>query len=199
MDLLGVWIINGYIIMKRFIITIAAALFAGLAFAPKEIPAGIRMEIAEVEQNEDEICSLFTYKDADGTYGYYLSVGRDRTFAEFTAGRTSGAIGWMDETCLCLGATADEAAASLDALLAMFDEPVGCSQEFKCRTPKLLEDVGEYSTATGTLVKIPLVGKRIRFEFGTGRKTREADLSKSTVKTMRSSLKLHRKLHPGQK
>ena len=62
--------------MKRILTTIVLACVLTSAWA-QDFPAGMRNEIVEIEQNEDEY-SLFTYKDEDGAFGYYLSLGRTR-------------------------------------------------------------------------------------------------------------------------
>ena len=73
------------ITMKR-ILTIIALVIATLpAFAQKQknIPAGMRMEIVEIEQDDNEY-SIFTYKDDDGTFGSYLSLGHVYRLLEVT-------------------------------------------------------------------------------------------------------------------
>jgi hypothetical protein len=60
--------------MKRIIAAIALACVMLSAWA-QDFPAGMRKEIVEIEQDDHEY-SLFSYKDADGTFGYYLSLGR---------------------------------------------------------------------------------------------------------------------------
>ena len=63
--------------MKKVILTLTLALATLCAFA-QDFPAGMRMEIAGVSEggefDENEF-QVFTYKDADGSYGYYLSLG----------------------------------------------------------------------------------------------------------------------------
>lgn len=60
--------------MKRVIAAIALACVLTSAWA-QDFPAGMRREIVEIEQDDHEY-SLFSYKDADGMFGYYLSLGR---------------------------------------------------------------------------------------------------------------------------
>ena len=54
--------------MRKVIITFALAFIAVSIFAQnKEVPAGLRMEVAEAEINDEYKSSIFTYKDEDGT------------------------------------------------------------------------------------------------------------------------------------
>ena len=58
--------------MKRIIAITALACVLTSAWA-QDYPAGLRREVVEIEQNEDTY-SLFSYKDEDGTFGYYLGL-----------------------------------------------------------------------------------------------------------------------------
>ena len=117
--------------MKRILTTMVLACVLTSAWA-QDFPAGMRNEIVEIEQNEDEY-SLFTYKDEDGAFGYYLSLGRVFPIleAEIFGGQTS--LSHIDETCLCLGATKEEALATIEQLLALLEEPAGTTAAFQCR------------------------------------------------------------------
>lgn len=187
------------ITMKRILTIIALVIVTLPAFAQKQksIPAGMRMEICEAEQN-DNAYSIFTYKDEDGTFGYYLSLGRVYRLLEVTTDNSNMTLDHVNETCLLLGSTADEAAASLDALFEMFDAPVGTVKDYPCRLTTGAESLGDSSVATCMVVKRLLEGKRLNFLFKRGNHTVSADLTKSAIKTLRWNFKLGRKLHPSE-
>ncbi|MBQ9888147.1 MAG: hypothetical protein IJM41_02755 [Bacteroidales bacterium] len=184
--------------MKHLLFTIALV-FAGVIAFAQNIPAGMRMELTECEENNREY-SVFSYKDADGTYGYYLSLGREFRLIESNRedGTVSGHIDHIDETCILLGSTMDEAIASLDSLLDLLNEDPGTVLEFPCRLATGAERLGEPSTATCFITKRILQGKRLCFQFISGRHTAQTDLTKSSIKSLKSGVKLYKKLHPKQ-
>ena len=177
--------------MKRFLITLALACLMLSAFAQnRDIPAGMRMELSELTQDKNQY-SIFTYKDADGTFGYYLSLGRVLDLLEiFGDGLGNTSLSHIDATCLWLGATPEEAGATLDALTNLFDEDPGVTAEFPCRLTNGAEGLTDHDTATCTVVKRFLQGKRLLFVFKSGSRTAEADLTKPGLKTLRWGTKL---------
>ena len=84
--------------MKKILIALAL-IFPAFFAAAQEIPAGIRMEVVEISDNDDQY-SVFTYKDEDdGAAAYYLSVGR--VYSSFEAvfeGGTDISLTHVDET-----------------------------------------------------------------------------------------------------
>ena len=168
--------------MKRILATMVLACVLTSAWA-QDFPAGMRNEIVEIEQNEDEY-SLFTYKDEDGAFGYYLSE------AEIFGGQTS--ISHMDETCLCLGATKEEALATIGQLLALLEEPAGTTAAFQCRRSSGGERLSVPDQANCVVVKRFLQGKRLNFQFVSGGRTADVDLSRSTLKALRWNLNLRK-------
>lgn len=185
------------ITMKR-ILTIIALVIATLpAFAQKQknTPAGMRMEIVEIEQDDNEY-SIFTYKDDDGTFGYYLSLGHVYRLLEVTRNdETDFTLDHVNETCLWLGADAEEASATIETLLELFDAPLATIKEFPCRLSTGAERLGESSIASCSVVKRLLQGKRLCFMFQSGGHTVQADLTKSALKSLRVSFNLHKKMH----
>ena len=184
--------------MKRILTTIALACVLTSAWA-QDFPAGMRNEIVEIEQNEDEY-SLFTYKDEDGAFGYYLSLGRVFPIleAEIFGGQTS--LSHMDETCLCLGATKEEALATIEQLLALLEEPAGTTAAFQCRRTAAFqcrrssggERLSVPDQANCVVVKRFLQGKRLNFQFVSGGRTADVDLTRSTLKALRWNLNLRK-------
>ena len=162
--------------MKRILTTIVLACVLTSAWA-QDFPAGMRNEIVEIEQNEDEY-SLFTYKDEDGAFGYYLS------------GQTS--LSHIDETCLCLGATKEEALATIESMLALLEEAPGTTAAFQCRRASGGERLSVPDQANCVVVKRFLQGKRLCFQFVSGGRTADVDLTRSTLKTLRWNLNLGR-------
>ena len=95
-----------------------------------------------------------------------------------------------------LGATFDEANATLDNILDLFDKDLGTSVEFKGRTTNGGGHLGEQNISTCVVDKKPLGGKRLKFFFTSGKHETHAYLNKAVVKELRSGMKVDKKLHP---
>lgn len=181
--------------MKK-ILTAFVLAFVTVFASAQDIPAGVRMEFTEIEQNDFQY-SIFSYKDGTGTVGYYLSLGREVDLLEiFQDGDSDFSLGHVDEICLLLGATADEASATLDSLAALLDENPGTTAEFPCRLTGGAEKLSVPGTLNCLVVKRLLQGKRLCFQFVNGRHTAEVDLTKSSLKSLRWGFNLGRKMHP---
>ena len=180
--------------MKRLLTTLALACMTLFAVAQNS-PIGMKMEIAEVEENDNEY-AIFTYKDPDGTFGYYLSVGHVFDVMEIFGGNFSSSFSLVDETCLVMGETMDDASAFLDSLLEMLEEAPGTTADFPCRLTLGADRLFVPSTANAVVVKRFLQGKRLCFHFVNGDHSAEVDLTRSAIKTLRWNLNLHRKMHP---
>lgn len=112
---------NPYIIKKIHIITIATMLaLSGMVgtTASAQQRAGMRMEVAEAETDNGEY-SIFTYIDEDGTFGYYMGLGRVTNFlgADEILGME---VKNIRETTIWLGNTADEALTAIASLPNLF-------------------------------------------------------------------------------
>ena len=167
--------------MKRLF---AVAFFACIAFfaSAQDTPAGIRMEVVEIEQDDNEF-AIFTYKDEDGTFGYYLSLGRTSAFlgADEILGMQ---VKNYDETTISLGATYDEALATLDRLVELYYKDLDTTVELPGRAATKGVQLGEPTTSQCTVVKKPLGGKRLQFVFTYGKHTAHAYLTKQVVKEL---------------
>lgn len=184
--------------MKKIFMIGVAAMMAAISVCAQNMPAGMRMEVTSVEQNNNEY-ELFTYKDDDGTFGYYLSMGRVIRLMEVFVDPqfTDASFDHIDETCLYLGATYDEAYDTLGKLLDFCKEEVGTEQEFQMRV-SMGERLGERYITVCQVVKKLLGGKCLDFFFADGAFTCNLFLSKSAIKELRWGLKLDKKLHPKQ-
>jgi hypothetical protein len=181
--------------MKRIFTIIAFACITLFAFS-QNIPAGMRMELTEVEENNNEY-SIFTYKDQDGTFGYYMSLGHVYHLLEIIRDDvTDMSLDHIEETCLWLGANPEEALATIEALLEMLDKPEGTTAEYPCRISTGAGRLGDSSTAFCFVVKRLLQGKRLCFHFQVRNHTAEADLTKSAIKSLRWNFNLYQKMHP---
>ncbi|MBQ3632120.1 MAG: hypothetical protein II949_12930 [Prevotella sp.] len=186
--------------MKRIkSLVVVAAMMATLnAQAQKEQPAGIRMEIAEAETDRGEY-SIFTYKDNDGTFGYYLGLGRvTHLLGAIRDDIVDMAFDSIKETCICLGATADEAFTTIDDILALYDRNVDTTVEFRSRAVNGSGRLGDVTMTICVVQKKLLGGKRLQFLFPVGQHHAEAFLGKSKLKELRTNFKIDRKLHPKQ-
>ena len=184
--------------MKKILLTIVVAMMATWCAQAQNIPAGIRMEIGDSERDKSEY-SLFSYKDEDGTFGFYLGLGRVTDFVKiFRDDITSASFADIRETCICLGSTYDEAMATLQALLDLYDKDEDTTLEVSGRASTGSERLGEPNTSTCVVKKKPLGGKRLLFIFKSGKHEAHTYLPKSVVKELRTDLKFDKKLHPKQ-
>ena len=182
--------------MKRFLSTLALVCMTLFAVAQNS-PIGMKLEIAEVGQDDNEY-SIFTYQDPDGNLGYYLGVGHEIEFLHIFSDDLSSTFGHVDETALVMGETMDDAFAYLDSLLALLEEAPGTTADFPCRLTTGADQLFVPSTAHAIVVKRFLQAKRICFQFVSGSHTAEVDLTKSAIKSLRWNLELYRKLHPDE-
>ena len=185
--------------MKKILLCAIIAVFAltlnSFSASAKDIPAGMRMEIVSAEEN-DNVFEIFTYKDEDGTIGYYLGLGREFRILDYLDIEIPGtSFSLVDEVCLCLGATSDEAMASLESLMSIFDKDVNTVAEFPARMSTGAERLGDPTTVKCIVKKKFLRGKYLQFNFVSGKHSAEADLFKSTVKELKMGLKIDKKLH----
>lgn len=185
--------------MKKIFMWTVIAIFT-LAFNPfdasaKDIPAGMRMEIVEDEEN-DNVFSLFTYKDQDGTFGYYLGLGKEFKISEvFDVEILGGSLSHIDEACLWLGDTPEGALQALEGLLGLYDQDVNTTLKLPARLATGAERLSERTMVTCIVGKKMLGGKFLRFYFPSGKHTAECDMGKSTVKFLKKGLELDMKRH----
>ena len=182
--------------MKKVFLMAVIAIMTTVNVQAQNLPKGLRVEVAEAEGDKSEY-SIFTYKDDDETFGYYLSLLRSPGFLD--PGEVLGVkVQGVRETCIWLGATFGEADATLDNILDLFDKDLGTSVEFKGRTTNGGGHLGEQNISTCVVDKKPLGGKRLKFFFTSGKHETHAYLNKAVVKELRSGMKVDKKLHPKQ-
>lgn len=167
----------------------------------KNHPVDIRMEFYELENTNNvdtKSYNLFTYLDADGTFGYYLGLGTAETFLEISIGSSEFAFGDFNEACIWLGATNDEACAMLESILALYDQDLETTTEFEGRACTFGPNLGGPITVTCTVKKKPLAifgGKRLEFLYPCDDRTAQTFLLKSDLKQIRNGLKFDKTLH----
>ena len=183
--------------MKRLIICLAVLLTVLPVVAQNEV-AGVRYESTEITHN-NEVYSIFTYIDDDGTYGYYLSVAHEMEILTVTTPRTESSFSIFDEACIWLGADREAAFATLDSILALFDTDAGTIVEMNARTTTGGERLGKDITVICEVTKKMLGGKRLWFYFTSGKREGESYINKSTVKQLRWGLNVDKKLHSKKK
>ena len=176
----------------------AVALMTAMSVNAQKQPAGMRVEVAEAETDNGDY-SIFTYKDTDedDSFGYYLSLGRVTDFlgADELLGMQ---VQNIHEVTIRLGATTDEAMATIDSILDLYDKDVDTTVEFSGRASTNGFQLGDTLTTTCTVVKKTLGGKRLQFLFPSGKRQGRVYLSKSMLKELRANLKIDIKLHPRQ-
>lgn len=184
--------------MKKNLMMALVAMIAVVNVSAQNIPAGMRMEIGDSERDKSEY-SLFSYKDEDGTFGYYLSLGRvTKILGAIRDDITDMSFDDIRETSLYLGATTDEAFATFDNILALYDKDLGTSVEFQGRAITGSGRLGEPTTSLCVVRKNVIGSKRLQFIFTSGKRQVETYLPKSVVKDLRTDLKIDKKLHPKQ-
>ena len=67
--------------MKKVFLMAVIAIMTTVNVQAQNLPKGLRMEVAEAEGDKSEY-SIFTYKDDDETFGYYLSLLRSPGFLD---------------------------------------------------------------------------------------------------------------------
>lgn len=182
---------------KLLILSLSVAM--ALTSAAQNEPVGVRMESSQIEVNEEEKYTVFSYLDDDGTYGYYLSLAYEQELLSVVSDHSSSSIGVEDEVCLWLGGDREAAFAMLDTLLTFFDREPGTTVAMPARTcmGERLKDKIEINCV---VQKKFLGGKRLVFHFeGLGGRQGEVSLSKSSIKQLRWGLKVDRKLHPNKR
>lgn len=184
--------------MKRFLLMAVVAMMTIMSARAQKQPAGMRMEVAESERDKSEY-TIFTYMDDDETFGYYLGLGRvTELLSIFRDDITDMSVANIRETCIWLGATSDEAFATIDTLLALFDREVDTTVEFRGRAATDSDRLGESNISTCIVKKKTVGGKRLLFIFACGKHEAHTYLTKSVLKELRTEFKLDKKLHPKQ-
>ena len=174
--------------MKR-IITLFSFIFVSTLMLAQKGPAGIRSELTTVEVDDKEY-TLYTYKDKDeeGTFGYYLGLGMPDRLSSLKLRAL------ITETSIYLGKTSEEAMATLDSIIAMFDKAPGETAEYMARTSKG-ETLKDTAMSTCTVEK-KMIGKRLVFSFQHSSYTTETYLLKGAAKAIVLGFKGYLKLHP---
>ena len=184
--------------MRKSFFTVAAAIMMATCVLAQDIPADMRMEIIESEDDSRDQYTIFKYKEKNGNTGYYMGVGNKIELLGLVRDDiTDMSISHMDEVCLPMGSTRQEVIDNLDSYLELLDKPAGTTVEFPCRIDNYA-GLGEESKTTCIVTKRFLQGKRLCFHFTSGKRTAEADLRKSSLKSMKISVKLDMKLHPNK-
>ena len=187
--------------MKKLLIWMIAAFFtltAGtFSASAKDGSSQQRLEIVEAGCNDSQF-TVFTSQEKGGTVSYYLGIGREFDPSEVFGFEILGgtlSVSHIDEVFLCLGSTADEALATIDEMLSLFDKDVDAVAEYSARMSTGSGQLGGPTTVTCVVKKKFLSGKFLRFHFVSGKHNAEADLGKSTLKVLRKGLEFDMKRH----
>ena len=182
--------------MVWVLVAISMLTLDAFSASAKDKALGMKLEIVETDDNDSQF-SIFTYQeDKGGPVFYYLGIGREFEASEvFGFEIFGGSLSHIDESALYLGATADEALASLDAILKLFDKDVDFETEFPGRLTTGSGQLGEPTTVACVVKKKFLSGKFLRFYFVSGKHNAEADLGKSSLKFLRKGLEIDMKRH----
>ena len=175
------------IAMKRILVTVALMCMAICSYAQRDIPAGGCMDVASVETSNsigDNVgfgkqVTLYKVKDNEGNPSFLLSIsGVSLSLSVGTDISSSTLSIPTGGVLLDFGTTYQEAMDNLDALIDMFAEKDGTQKELICR---------DGSKVQCTLNK-GFLGKHLDIA--------ETSLTKSNVKSLKTSFKISKKLHP---
>ena len=165
----------------------------------QDIPAGMRVEVTESSQDDKFVYSIFRYREENGNTGYYMSLGKKTELLSLIRDDiTDTSISHTDEMCLPMGTTMEDVLEEIESLLELTGKPNGTIVEFPCRINNGADRLGEEGKTSCMVTKRFLQSKRLCFSFTSGRRTAQADLTKSALKRMRLGVKLDGKLHPGK-
>lgn len=162
--------------MKKFFLTLAVALLATLSYAQKDIPAGASMELAAIESGDDQF-ALYKVKDKEGNPNFIFTASHQIFSFDVSTPDSSGGFGIGDAKALIIGKSYEDALKTLEELIALFDQADGTQKEFTCM---------DGSTVMVTLHK-GILGKHLSVG--------DASVSKGELKSLRTGLKLSKKLH----
>ena len=173
--------------MKRFLVILVLACLAVSAYAQRDVPAGGCMDVASVETGEtfgDQVglskqITLYKVKDLEGNPSFLLSV--SNTVASLIFGTEDANTSFSIPSggiLLDFGTSYQEAMDLLDALIDLFSEKDGAQMELSCQ---------DGSTVLCTLHK-GFLGKHIDIA--------DTSVSRSEVKSLKTSFKISKKLHP---
>lgn len=163
--------------MRKLFLTWAVALFAvTLSYAQKDIPAGGSMELAAIESGDDQL-ALYKIKDKEGKPSFLFTASHQLISFDVQTPDSSGGIGFADGKALIIGESYEDALKTLEELIALFDQADGTQKEFTCM---------DGITVMVTLHK-GFLGKHLSVG--------DASVSKGELKSLRTGLKLSKKLH----
>lgn len=173
--------------MKRTLITLLLMCLALSSYAQRDVQAGGCMEVASIENSDsvgnvgfDKQIALYKVKDNDGNPDFFLAI--SNTTASLTFGTedsfTSFSFPSGGGVLLDLGTTYEEAMGNLDTLLDLFNKQDGTQKEWPCH---------DGSTIICTLHK-GFLGMSISIA--------ETSLSKSDIRSLKTSFKISKMLHP---
>ena len=172
--------------MKKILLTISLICLAICAYAQRDIPAGGCMDVASVETNDSaggvgmgKQITLYKIKDNDGNPGFFLIISNPAlTLSIGTADSMTSLSIPSGGVQLDFGTTYEEAMGHLDSLLDMFKEENGTQKELPCKDGSIVQC---------TLNK-GFLGKHLNIA--------ETSLTKSDIKSLKTSFKISKKLHP---
>ena len=118
--------------MKRFFNCMALLLISMMIVA-QDIPVGMRMEVIEISQGDDEEFqySIFQYKEENGNTGYYLSLIHSIELMSIIRGDLArSSLSHYDEVCLPMGVTREEAQEKIESISELLNKAPGSTHQF---------------------------------------------------------------------
>ena len=179
--------------MKRVILSLALAFVTVFAFAQTSSILRPRMEVAEVEVNDGALTIDIFYMNDESPRTYWLSlgnlgVGTDIVQVDFDP---------VFELFIPLGNNLEEAVAKMEELKALYKMPRLEKTEIQGSFAALYPKSDELVTVTITSRRF-IFSKILEFSLPTGSEgiVRATHISRSNFRSLLSSLKIYKALHP---
>lgn len=163
--------------MKKLILAVVLACTAVISYAQRDVKPGGSMEVASVEQNDNNLY-IYKVKDKEGNPAYYLSISRVEYAFEAEIMNSTTTFSSASGNVLLFGQTYEDVLENLEDLLEMFSEDDDAQKEFTCLD----------GTKVLCTLKKGLFGKQLSIG--------DASITKSNIKSLRYGLKVSKKLHP---
>lgn len=163
--------------MKKLLLCATLACLAFVSYAQRDVRAGGELEVASVESNDDYF-AIYKVKDKAGTPSYFFSAGHVAASFNMELFNAETTFSTGDGVILLFGETYEDALENLEELIELFSEDNGSIKEF--------------SSKDGTPVAVVLHKGCLGKHLSIG----PASITRSAVKSLRTSLKISKKLHP---
>lgn len=174
--------------MKR-LVTLVMMFFLTIGASAQQSKIPTILEIAEIEENDETVLSVFNMPNDDGNH-YYLSVGTLGIGDEILQIQFDPLFNLF----IPLGSTLDEALETLQTIKAVLKEPKGTSIQMEGSFAAAFPN-DHLETVTITRPNVVL-GKKLMFSLERDGYIRATHVSNMNLSGIISSVKFYHKIHP---